>query len=60
MKINLDYLETIYNNLQKEKKEEQDITCYEDFISYVVGLIIYNLQYDFNINVEYDDLFIEE
>lgn len=60
MKINLDYLETIYNNLQEEKKEEQDITCYEDFISYVVGLIIYNLQYDFNINVEYDDLFIEE
>jgi len=60
MLIDLNNLKKIYNELNEEKKEIQDITCFEDFRGYIVGLILSNLQYDFNIDVDYDDLFIEE
>ena len=60
MKINLEYLECLYNKLTEEQKENQDITCFEDFRSYIAGLVLSNLQYDFDVEVEYDDIFIED
>lgn len=60
MLIDLNNLKNIYNELNEEQKESQDITCFEDFRSYIAGLILSNLQYDFDINVDYNDLFIEE
>lgn len=60
MLINLDYLKYLYNELSKEQKEENCLTCFEDFRSYIAEIVLSNLQYDFNIEVDYDDIFIEE
>lgn len=52
MKINEEFLKELYEKLDVDEKEEQNIECYNDFIDYIKETIIDNLYYDFEINGE--------
>lgn len=60
MRLNMNFLKEYYERLDEEQKEEHDITSYEDFISYIVGSLMSDMEYDFGYGVYYDDLIIEE
>lgn len=63
MKLDLEALEYLYDHLKNNDELESDITSFEDFIGYVIGLIIDNIEYDYGIDFyDYVDRnqFIEE
>ena len=50
MKLDLNALKYLYDAIDKEDLKEQDITDYADFVDYVIGTIISNIEYDFGVD----------
>lgn len=48
--INLEHLKYVYNTIDKDDLETQDIKTFKDFKDYIIETIISNLEYDFNID----------
>lgn len=63
MKLDLEALKYLYNHLENNDELDDDITSWEDFVGYIISLIIDNVEYDYGIDFyEYvdKDQFIEE
>lgn len=62
--INLEHLKYVYNTIDKDDLETQDIKTFKDFKDYIIETIISNLEYDFNIDAEnyidIDNFYIKE
>ena len=63
MKLDLEALKYLYDHLENNDELDEDITSWEDFVGYIISLIIDNVEYDYGIDFyEYvdKDQFIEE
>lgn len=64
MKLDLKALEYLYNYLKNNDKLDEEITDWSDFISYIIGLIIDNVEYDYGVAfsdyVDLNNFIIEE
>lgn len=60
--INLEHLKYVYNTIDKDDLETQDIKTFKDFKDYIIETIISNLEYDFNIDRDDIDMnnFVKE
>ena len=57
MKLDLGALKYLYDYLSNNDKLQEEISDFNDFIDYVIGLIFDNIEYDYNINFsDYVDL----
>lgn len=62
MKINLDELKWLYEDVKDNIDEDENIEDFDDFKEYIIGTIISNIEYDLGVNFsDYVDLnrFIE-
>lgn len=62
MKINLDELKWLYEDVKDDIDEDENIEDFDDFKEYIIGTIISNIEYDLGVNFsDYVDLnrFIE-
>lgn len=64
MKLDLKALKYLYNHLKNNDKLDEEITDWSDFISYIIGLIIDNVEYDYGVAfsdyVDLNNFIIEE
>jgi hypothetical protein len=63
MKLDLEALKCLYDHLENNDELDEDITDWNDFVGYIISLIIDNVEYDYGIDFyEYvdKDQFIEE
>lgn len=64
MKLDLKALEYLYNYLKNNDKLDEEITDWSDFTSYIIGLIIDNVEYDYGVAfsdyVDLNNFIIEE
>lgn len=63
MKLDLKALKYLYNHLKSNDELNEEITDWSDFVGYIIGLIIDNVEYDYGVNFSnYVDLnsFIKE
>jgi hypothetical protein len=63
MKLDLEALKYLYNHLENNDELDEDITDWNDFVGYIISLIIDNVEYDYGIDFyKYvdKDQFIEE
>lgn len=63
MKLDLDALEYLYDYLEDNDKLDENITDWSDFVGYIIGLIVDNVEYDYGVAFsDYVDLnnFIKE
>lgn len=64
MKLDLKALKHLYNHLKNNNKLDEKITDWSDFVDYIIGLIIDNVEYDygvaFNDYVDLNNFIIEE
>lgn len=64
MKLDLKALEYLYNYLKNNDELDEEITDWSDFTSYIIGLIIDNVEYDYGVAfsdyVDLNNFIIEE
>jgi hypothetical protein len=50
MKLDLKALKYLYNHLKNNDELNEEITDWSDFVGYIIGLIIDNVEYDYGID----------
>ena len=50
MKLDLKALKYLYNHLKNNDELGEEITDWSDFVGYIIGLIIDNVEYDYGID----------
>ncbi len=57
MKLDLKALKYLYDCIKDDIDEDEDIKSFDDFKDYILGTIISNIEYDFNVSFsDYVDL----
>jgi hypothetical protein len=50
MKLDLNALKYLYEYLKENGELDEDITDWSDFVGYIIGLIIDNVEYDYGVD----------